>query len=395
MTVSVIKLTMKTIVFILIILGFLSCTQKKQITQIPLDIYRCLNCAEDPRNDSPPYSSLKIVKLQTNENCLITYIKQIEVTDSLMYVLDVTMSMKKHLFVFNNAGDFLAQISRYGEAPDEYGELNTFYIDSTGIVIVDDVKGALIKFDFHGKYLETKKIPIEFVWMSGQAVLTEDEKLLVFHGMNMRNNMAYSLINMKNYELIDRYFSYNPIKLNKYIYFFSAHPISKCMEKIHFILPICDTVYSYPSFLPAYIVETPRRMASKNQISQNTDAYTKDIRDLNKSGYFTGFTALYETKKHVYLECKYDGVVLGYFFADKATKQGNYYFGGQAENTKIPFFYIIGATDNSLIGMATSESLSAYKFKFEDDYAEGQQLKNICSSMLEDDNPILFFYEFK
>jgi hypothetical protein len=166
------------------------------------------------------------------------------------------------------------------------------------------------------------------------------------------------------------------------------------MEEIHFIMPLCDTLYSYPSFLPEYIVETPRKMASRNQITDHTNSYSTDVVFLNRSGFFTGFTAIYETSHYIYLECKYDGVALGYFFADKTTKEGYYYFGMETDNKRIPVFHIVSSSGNSLIGVAKSEELLQLNFEFESGYTEGQQLENICSSLLEDDNPILFFYEF-
>ena len=130
----------------------------------------------------------------------------------------------------------------------------------------------------------SKNMPLALIRRSGQAVPTEDGKLLLHHAMNMEENMANSLIDAATGKLISRSFSYNPIRLKNYIYYFSAHPMAKCMDEIHFIMPLCDTLYSYPSFLPKYIVETPREMASKSQITARTDSYSKDIIALNRRG---------------------------------------------------------------------------------------------------------------
>lgn len=48
-------------------------------------------------------------------------------------------------------------------------------------------------------------------------------------------------------------------------------------EGVSLIMPLCDTIYSYSSassfFTPKFIVETPKKMASKDQIGNTEDFY--------------------------------------------------------------------------------------------------------------------------
>jgi hypothetical protein len=218
----------------------------------------------------------------------------------------------------------------------------------------------------------------------------------MMNGLRTGDNLAYYVMDLKTHSLVGKYFSYDPIKLNNYADYFSANPMAVSGEEIDFIMPLCDTIYSYPSFLPKYIIETPGKMASKSQISENTAFYLAELLELSKRGFFTGFLDIFETKNNIYSQClnPHDGLPI-YFFGNKITKTGyyyssNYHFGKVYQ--KIPFFRIVHSFDNSLVGVA--DELSRYEFEFDPEYAEGQQLKYLQSISQEDDNPILFFYDF-
>jgi hypothetical protein len=379
----------------LIFICCVSCGRKQNIQspEVSCETLKCLNCSPyDTDKDSLIYDDVKIVRLETNDSCLIHEIKQIEVKDSFIFILDID----RKLFVFDINGKFISQTGKYGHGPGEYLTINTFYIENNNIVIIDDVKSSLIRYDFKGEHLYTEKFPPEYFRMSCQAVLTEDNKLLLQHGINMEANMAYSLIDMNKNELTGQYFSYNPIKLDNHIYYYSNHPMSRSDRQVDFILPLCDTVFCYTesSFFPKYIVEIPGKMVSKHQIKNNTASYRQDIVNLGKQGFFTGFTAIFETEKHILLEYSEQGLILGYFLCSKTSKQGYYHlYATEEESYQIPFFRIIGSFDNTFIGVSQAYFLFGGEWKISGE--TGSQFNRMISSLQEEDNPVLFFYKLK
>jgi hypothetical protein len=335
---------------------------------------------------------MKMVKLETNENCLITEIRLLEIKDSMIFVLDI----RGPLYVFNMEGQFLMQVGKMGYGPDEYMVLNTFYLDDTGIVIIDDYKCALIKYDFKGQYVSSEKLPMEFIRRSGQAVKM-DNTLLLYHGisgLHGDDNMAYSVINLKTNKLEGKQFSYAPIKLNNYAYYYSNHPTSKSEEGINLILPLCDTIYSYNghSFIPKYIVETPSKMATKNQVTENTEDFTSDMIRLGQDGFFIGFWGIFETIDYMLLECRLHGLAGGYFLCDKRTRQGHYYYYSPHSDERVPFFRIKYACKDTFVGYARADQLLQFEWNIPGE--DGQKFKDMVSSLREDDNPVLFFYKF-
>jgi hypothetical protein len=391
---------MKIFIYNLFIILFLCCAscnnnkKRQNISNVSVEILQCRNCSGHSfDSDSPVCDDIKFVKLETNDSCLITNIRQIEVKDFFIFILDTNLDTNGQLFVFNNDGRLISKIGKYGHGPGEYTFLNAFYVEDNNVVIVDETKNSLIKYDFNGKYLFSEKIPND-IRMSRQIIPTDMNKLLVSHGINMEANMAYSLVNLNNNELIGQYFSYAPIKLNNYAYHYSDHPMTKSPEGINFILPLCDTVYSYNNsvFSPKYVVEIPGKMLSKTQIEENTSDYTKNIIEWGQQGFFTGFTAIFETDSHILLEFKDSGLILGYFLCDKKSKQGTYYFYA-SDNTYIPFFRIRGSFDDTFVGVSEPDKLLQTEWDIPGE--TGVQFKNMLSSLREDDNPVLFFYKLK
>jgi hypothetical protein len=385
--------------FFLLFVGVIFCCSscndtKKQGQKMTANTFRCLNCSDGPKSGNPEYDRLKIVKLETTDQCLVANIKRIEVTDSIILIQD----RLSQLFAFDKEGRFIARIGKNGQGPGEYVELSIFYVDDKNVVIVDNGKNLLIKYDFNGKYLKSEKIPEGSLTMCYNAKYTKDNKLLLCHmikGLNTGDNLAYYLMDLDSCKLTGKYFSYDPITLN-FASVFSTNPMTYSGEEIDFILPLCDTIYSYPSFAPKYIVEIPQKMASKNQIKKNTDSYRTEIMKLSND-FFIGFMNIFETKNKILMKCMYNKTIC-YFFGDKTTQEGYYYVEHSHDMNKtyqkIPFIEIAHSFDNSLIGIITPLELSRYNFDFDSQYADGQQLKHLLSISLEDDNPFLLFYEF-
>jgi len=392
---------MKNLIYlssILFIFLEISCKNEKQVFNC--EQLHCLNCLEGPSNDQPAYDSISFIKLETNPNCLITDLRQLEMNDSLIFLLDLSNC----LYVFNKEGNFISKIGRKGDGPDEYINLSTFYVDNENnkIVIVDDAKGSFITYDFTGKFLSSIHVPIENIRRSRQALLSDNNNLLLYNMMNMsmEDNMAYSIINLNTGHLKGKYYTYNPIKLNNYLYSFSNHPMVKFEDEIHFIMPLSDTIYCYSKsmFSTKYIVETSQRLIKKEQIAPNTSSYSSEIFRLGKEGYFTGFTAIFETKNKILLEYNEQGMILGYFLFDKQKKEGFRYLYNYDDKLikKVPFFRIVYSLPNDqFIGIANPDYLLGLKDKLDVSNPTVRRFKEMFDKTKEDDNPILFIYGFK
>lgn len=378
----------KLIILLLCNIIIISC---KPLVEHPNEYIHFLNPANEPLHETPSYNSVKIIKLETSPNCLIDNIKRIEMNDSLIFIQDF-----HHLYMFTNKGKFITEIGKKGEAPNEYIALNTFYLDEKKkqICIIDDFKNLIIKYDLKGKHIISEPVPRNALVSCNYALTAGDNKLLIFHMLDMDDTNAYSIFDFNKKGANEYYFSYQPITVGDYIYTFSTHPMTKSGKDINIIMPLCDTIFTYltesSSFQPKYIIETPQKMASKNQIRKNTPYYTDDICKLAEQGYFIGFTGIFETDKKVLLEYREQGIVLGFFLFDKESKTGNYYLSVSKDNTEIiPFFTTIHSYKNVFVGYERAENLINFK-NIKDD-----KIQACINSLKEDDNPCLFLYQLK
>lgn len=358
-----------------------------------IEVLRCSNCSGEALETPPSYKVTDIIKLETNIESFITNIKQMEMNDSLIFILNGS----ENLYVFDRNGNFKNQIGKKGEAPNEYLVLNTFYINAVEqmVVLIDSYKNVLLNYSFDGKYISTISMSPNTLLNCNNTLLMDDNTLMLFNMMGIKESIAYSLIDMNKKELIGKYFPYAPIMTNNYIYSFSRHPIAATENGANIILPLCDTIYNYSAssrtFEPKYIVETPRKMASKYQIrNDKKQTYSAELYDLWEEGYFTGFNGIYETKEKIILTFL-NGIIMGYFVFDKLDRKGNYYiYEYDDASGEIPFYPVIYTYDNKFIASVGAEKLLEYKGCIKNGI-----FQDAIKDLKEDDNPCLLIYELE
>lgn len=358
-----------------------------------IEVLRCSNCSGEALETPPSYKVTDIIKLETNIESFITNIKQMEMNDSLIFILNGS----ENLYVFDRNGNFKNQIGKKGEAPNEYLVLNTFYINAVEqmVVLIDSYKNVLLNYSFDGKYISTISMSPNTLLNCNNTLLMDDNTLMLFNMMGIKESIAYSLIDMNKKELIGKYFPYAPIMTNNYIYSFSRHPIAATENGANIILPLCDTIYNYSAssrtFEPKYIVETPRKMASKYQIrNDKKQTYSAELYDLWEEGYFTGFNGIYETKEKIILTFL-NGIIMGYFIFDKLDWKGNYYiYEYDDASGEIPFYPVIYTYDNKFIASVGAEKLLEYKGSI-----KNRIFQDAIKDLKEDDNPCLLIYELE
>jgi hypothetical protein len=98
--------------------------------------------------------SVRLVKLETNDNALISMILKINIDENYLYIQD-----KMHkIFVYDKMGNFKYGIDRIGTGPGEYTMISDFCIKKNFIEIIDIQTKKLLRYDKNeGKFVETFK----------------------------------------------------------------------------------------------------------------------------------------------------------------------------------------------------------------------------------------------
>lgn len=383
-----------SIAIISLIFLFYSCHSINNTTD-NLVYIKCFNKeVEDSISNIRLDKNFNILPLETKPDCLIGEVRMIEKLDSLLFILDYS----PNLFVFNTNGKFINQIGKIGDGPNEYVGINAFYLDKKNkrVVIIDEMKGALIHYDYYGKFIESERINSDLIKSCQQSIFTNDNKLLLNYRINFEENLAYQLVDLIKPNNSIASISYNPIKTEGYMYSFSSHAMSKTEDEIQFIMPLCDTIYNYKNeeIYPKYVIETPKKMAPKEAFNTSiNNSFFSLIFKYGKNGFFTGFTSIFETADYLLLNYLENGMILGYCLIDKQQERGVYnLYSLNEKSANLPIFEIKGSDRNSFIGVSNAQYLHNIISNKENQPYFMDKYKDAIGNIGFDDNPVLFFY---
>jgi len=111
------------------------------------------------------FSSIELIPLETNENCLIGQITGffvVLVNDSMIFIRSNAFWGSWdgiYLYVFDHSGKFLNQIGMYGRGPGEYQRLGNIFLNHDKPTIFLDNSTNILEYEFGGKYIRSIRIP--------------------------------------------------------------------------------------------------------------------------------------------------------------------------------------------------------------------------------------------
>jgi hypothetical protein len=112
-----------------------------------------------PLNVSAIFKSVKTIILEEHDYAVIGMIKELQVFEDNIFILDNYFAKK--LFVFDKNGKFIRQIGSQGQGPGEYLSIEDFCInrEKREIYLLDDYNNKVFVYNLDtGKYLNTVKI---------------------------------------------------------------------------------------------------------------------------------------------------------------------------------------------------------------------------------------------
>jgi len=99
-------------------------------------------------------NEVKYIPLQTTPQSLIGSIDKIEVTDSLIFILDA--GQNQALFIFDHKGNFINKIANQGKGPSEYVKILDFnYCKQDHSLMICDINRKILKFDINGNLINS------------------------------------------------------------------------------------------------------------------------------------------------------------------------------------------------------------------------------------------------
>lgn len=398
------KLFLNTI-FIAIILT--SCNEKKEQDESIEVSTHTINVNNVEKKEkilfSEYFSKVTAIVLETHDDAIIGDVSGIQVTDSLIFILDRLYA--NSLYAFKKDGSFVRKIGNSGQGPEEYIDVSDFTIDTKNeeIYLMDPESNKINIYNYHtGKFIRSfnlgkndiKTIHIQYFdnKIYGDAFfydMNKKEKYLLQEidaktGIQVRTFLDANVHqrNWSSFSLTDEscFYSRNS-KQPKYIKQFMNTVIGINEEDISSFLTLVDNQWVAVSDVEKIKEDTPEdfllHAINQKNISYNIFNFI-EYDSLIFFGYLNNLKSTY-----VFYDCQNNNLSI------TCNVENDLLF---LEN---PFFEKIGCADkNGVYGYISSYALPIFK----EYIANGYVNKNIINyKSLEkipgDSNPILFYYE--
>lgn len=386
---SKLYLYMKIIIIFSTLLIFFSCinNQKKSIKEADCIIVD-VNISEESSFDLSELSKEEQwIKLETNDSCLIEYIRKLYYVDNKIVVGD-----DNSILFFDVNGKFKYRVDRQGGGPEEYNRLSDFDIckNNKQIYILDTGKKQILKYDLSGNYINNIKIDF---WAIGIQLLN-DSTCLLYSGNQMSSecNNKFAVIDMKNDKTLNRFGVISANK-SKYLHVYNKTNFSINNNHIAFYEFYNDTIYTlYDKGCKAdFYLNFNKMNIPKSYFDRNYENIIEFQNEINRHDFVFGISSLIQISNSSYIATYFHNKMrrLLYYSQNKSVNKSfsqlsdNILFDNIVVDLKKYEFNFF--SDDGYLFVTSKNELYIDKLE----YIKNDSIKKIFSGLREDDNPII------
>lgn len=316
---------------------------------------------------------VKLIKLETNENCFIQYISSVIITDDRIFVLDESYT-NNQIMVFDKEGKWIAT-SRRGNGPGEIVHAFDITYDKQKDRLVVSQPCWLTYFDKDLHYIKNYEPKYEFqciVFNNDEILLkADDDELNEFLNENAGNSIIVT----------DTAFNFKYAALPIYRPMTTlSHPLKVLNNAVDIVAEKCDTVYRYADnkVSPKFVFDYNDKVSTELEgycfakMNETSDILLANINNGYKNKMLYG---LYNKKSGNCVSC-----IVSFEYI--------------SSNFPIFTFVIFPYTYNDyFISSTMSEFLQLQKKELMPFLSEED--KAMLRDMTEDDNPMIVLFKYK
>lgn len=358
-----------------------SCGPKKEPES---DMHLSASLVESSTSFKDLFAEVRIVPLETNEECFIKYIDKVVHNDGLLYLLD---SRLPAVYVFDENGVFQRNIGKVGQGPGEYTLIYDLLVDdSSKTVELLSPFGSIYSYTLEGDFLNKKILPDHVPNYHRMAYLSPDV-LLTKSSVRGEEN-CLSLISRDSMELLSGYWEEHMI-INMFIEMYEYG------GSVFFFSGLHHEVYQVTEegLSLAYVWDFGDKASRIEQYSFSTDyvndfntEYLEFLRKIKDKEYPYFINRQAQSRQYHYAEVVSGDREKRHLFYDKATKQSCFF----EQTTEGVAIRPLSFTDDYMLGAIFHEDKESY-------LATGLLKKEDVQAIeayTEDDNPLLVFCQF-
>ena len=328
--------------------------------------------------------SFYIVQLESKPKSFVGNVKKIDFIDNLAIV-----QSGNNLLAFNKkTGKFKCKYSNWGNAPSEYQNITSFFIDKKEkkICIIDEVKSRMIVFDTNGKFCHYQQFPETFFHLVQNISKIDGSRHFISKYILEDKNIIYSILDFKNVKEVPIYKL--PLRTKGTCEFIGKNPYTFKDGAINCVLPFSEFVYTLNNrnLTPQFIIATKKPLVKKSQQGKIHDFNIGSYIQFMDKDYFVGFTDIFETATFMLLGFSN----LQYFMVNKNTLHGislNLQ-DGKNKVSGIPFVGIVGTDNDYLVGITEVSEILNWK-------SNNKKIRSNIANLDKQGNHCLLYYKLK
>lgn len=344
------------------------------------------------------FNSVKFVPLETNRNCLIGQIDEIELYNDTIFILD--KSIGKAIYMFDKNGSFIKKIGQLGKGPGEYFSPKSFTIDNytKQIKILDE--GKLLIFSIYGEF--QKEILLSHY--DSPRYLKSINGITYFDYPMFQGRIASYLLSAIDSTglILKRWLPYKEYNKGLILSFGTSNHLVNTSYDIKFMQPFFDTIFSIccNDIKPFISISTKNNITTDeiNEFNGLTDV--REISDFYwKSKKFLGVKSYIENDNLIIFDFQTEGTTHTAFYnpLNKSFIFSRYEF----QNNLIPiegYFPFYTAYNNYFISVIDNSNNNFVRLMENINngsiiLSENQIL--VLKKLTPESNPVVVFYECK
>lgn len=335
--------------------------------------------------------SIQYTVLETSDSCLLGEITMVKKADEYFFVRD-----NFGLYVFDEKGKFINEISRKANGNQEYVHLDNFYIDNRQklVGLICNISKKIMFFSYEGKYHSTVRLQEEDAGIHSIMQSPESDLLAYYPLPNDMDNIEfeYKKAQLRGNELTAQpLIAMKDITTKDIYYAFTPYPLAVYKDTCFLLSALSHNLYAYKNgkIQRTYQFDLPRKLPNARFWKQHKNENFHDLKEtIRDAGLSVGFTGIQANENYLFLSVNDESTLIW------DGRQGiliNEIYDSEQEHS----FYNIalsGGCSNENIGYYNADFLFQLKKKRP---LRDSSLNRIVQSVQEHDNPILYQFIFK
>ena len=366
---------------------FFSCNKADRKAYIDLDGYTTIvaSSIQETLLDTFSFKKPNIVILETIDESILGEIKRISFDDNKLFIFD---SKVMQVLVFDINGKYINKIFHKGQGPKEYIQISDFAIDTDKkqILLLCDIPNKLMYFTYEGVLLKEEKLGVYY------SRLVLDSNYLYFEKMH-DIKIKSSQIDIINQKTGEKDGGLPQLDIQNYL-FTKGNSLNKS-NNILYVRRFDNSIYEITDgkIIKKYNIDFGKH-SFPDRLMQVEETATI-LKECSENEYIYSMANAVNSEHYIMFKTN-----RGLFLYDKSKDLLNGYRQLQYTKWGMPFYSYM-PLENTCKIVCSIDDPSFIKHSIEHDPPIERtselflQLYELSSKLVEDNNPVLFIYEFK